>query len=449
MYSSRIIDCAIACVILWNGQRTHAFNSTDSLRGTYGVNASFDVSRKEGSVSVRLDETRPSFSPTKDNVPSFSSTPSPTVFASLRPSKPIALIQFEAQTIPSPLLATTLSPSAAPWDKDQMENSSVYSTLSPVAESGILVPTLGENGTEIVVPTKDPINDANTNTETTVSTSEPISSLTQAPSPNPTGTLSPTQTFVSEQTTETSPSIEPSNSVNRDDNLTPSVSDVDLEPLQFYRNRLFQVTCSVFFPTATVLSGQEVNTFERTAKDFVMDHVDKIDLPVVVVSVNDVTVVSQVFAWTRPQRLRVLEGIATGLNVYFQIDAVVTGYTTIQEFESSIQELFDTYESVFLNSLDFSSANNPDRNTFYPVRIMLGIVAGCSGFVALAVATTMFVRKRKREIKQASNRKPKLGSDKEISKLDHKPVQYAIQELSQRERAAPFRWDEVRQFQYS
>ena len=55
-----------------------------------------------------------------------------------------------------------------------------------------------------------------------------------------------------------------------------------------------------------------------------MDHVDKINLPVVVVSVNDVTVMSQVFAWTRPQHLQVLERTAAGLNVYFQTDEVVT-----------------------------------------------------------------------------------------------------------------------------
>jgi hypothetical protein len=129
------------------------------------------------------------------------------------------------------------------------------------------------------------------------------------------------------------------------------------------------------------------------------------------------------------------------------MDVVVTGYTTNEELESSIQGLFNTYDSVFRNSLDFSSANGPDRNTLYPVRIMLGIVAGCSGFVALTVAATMFVRKKKREGNQTSNRKPKLGSE-ELSKSDHKPVQYAIQELSQRERSAQFRWDDVRSVQY-
>jgi hypothetical protein len=250
---------------------------------------------------------------------------------------------------------------------------------------------------------------------TPLPTSHPSVLVTRAPSPKP--------TIISSEPTS-----------------TPAIDDIeeattDLQSTQFYRNQLFSPICSIFFPGEDILDERDVNVFEGAAVQFVAQHVNEINLPVVIVNVKDVTVVSQVLSWKRPSRN--LREAATGLDVYFQVDVVATGYATKDELEHSFQALFDANNSAFWSSIELTAA---EENPFDPTQLTLAVVAGCSGFVALMLTFSMISRKKKsRNDEQLSS--PKSASiAKSKAKSDSK-TEYPVQES--RARRAKLDFDNV------
>lgn len=244
--------------------------------------------------------------------------------------------------------------------------------------------------------------------------------MAETPSAAPTSHPSATEIEQnpSEGATQTLVTDQPTNS--------PSIyqkQESDVESLEFYRNQLFSPICTIFFPDESILDEQSVRTFEANIENFVAIHSDEVNLPVVIVDIKGVTVVSQVLSWKRPSRILRSESAATGLDVYFRIDVVATGYATKEELEYSFQELFDSSSDMFqstvgLNAIDASPLNS--------TQLTLVVVAGCSGFVAIFFTISMFVRKKNNGDTQAPSPNPVKKQPKTIRKTEY-PIQESRQ----------------------
>jgi len=189
----------------------------------------------------------------------------------------------------------------------------------------------------------------------------------------------------------------------------------------------------VFFPEiAAALDEDGVDTFEIAAKQLVVANVNEIEenLFVARVNVKDVKVVSQVFAWhVNPKRhLRALESTSTGLDVYFQVVAQVTGYTTAEVLEFSIQQLFDSNNAAFRRSLE-SFSTNTEKKPLNSIHLTLGIAAGCSGLVAAIFASVLCMLKKVARTNESSPRS-KVKTDKKSKLMPPvgKTREYPIQE---------------------
>jgi len=196
----------------------------------------------------------------------------------------------------------------------------------------------------------------------------------------------------------------------------------DIQSLEFYRNQLFSPICSVFFPSEAILDEEQANHFEAAAKNFVVENVGEINLPVIILNVRDVTVVSQVLSWKRPSR-RLGEGLAGGLNVYFRLDISATGYATRDELESSFQELFNASNNVFWSMINLSAK---EEIVLDATQLTLVVVAGCSGFVAMMFTISMFILKKKRRDTHRQNPQPVPSSAKRQQKEKY-PLQESWQ----------------------
>lgn len=186
---------------------------------------------------------------------------------------------------------------------------------------------------------------------------------------------------------------------------------------------MFSPICTIYFPDKSILDEQSVSSFEDTAKRFVHDNLSKINLPIVIVNVKGVTIVSQVLSWKRPSRRLRAEGATTGLDVYFQIDVVATGYATKEELENSFQELFDSNNNLFQSSIDIAAASEDQFNL---TQLTLVVAASCSGFVALMLTMSIFIWKKtgKGSKRQLSSPKPVKAKAKSSPKVKY-PVQEA------------------------
>ena len=208
---------------------------------------------------------------------------------------------------------------------------------------------------------------------------------------------------------------------------SPSIhqkQESDFESLKFYRNQLFSPICTLFFPDRSILDEQSVHVFETTIEDFVAMHSDEINLPVVIVDVKGVTVVSQVLSWKkRPSRILRSEGAVTGLDVYFRIDVVATGYATKDELEYSFQELFDSNNDMFQGTVDL---NAMEASPFNPTQLTLVTVVGCSGIVALLFTISIFVWRKRSGENQLPSPKPAKKKPKSAEKPEY-PMQESRQ----------------------
>jgi hypothetical protein len=152
---------------------------------------------------------------------------------------------------------------------------------------------------------------------------QPSRSITNAPSPNPSGTSTETQSNGFDEETQKPTTSNPTGSPTSNEKKGGSrASDSEVQSIKFFRNQLFSPICTIFFPGKSILDEQSISLFEVTAKRFVAENLSEINLPVAIGSVKGVTVVSQVLSWRRPSRRLRAENAATGLDVYFQIDVV-------------------------------------------------------------------------------------------------------------------------------
>jgi hypothetical protein len=252
---------------------------------------------------------------------------------------------------------------------------------------------------------------------TPMPTSQPSRSITNAPSPNP---FSSPPSKETQQPITSNPAESPTSNPKKGGSRA---SDSDVQSIGFVRNQLFSPICTIYFPDKSILDEQSVSSFEDTAKRFVHDNLSKINLPIVIVNVKGVTIVSQVLSWKRPSRRLRAEGATTGLDVYFQIDVVATGYATKEELENSFQELFDSNNNLFQSSIDIAAASEDQFNL---TQLTLVVAASCSGFVALMLTMSIFIWKKtgKGSKRQLSSPKPVKAKAKSSPKVKY-PVQEA------------------------
>lgn len=203
----------------------------------------------------------------------------------------------------------------------------------------------------------------------------------------------------------------------------PSAPGYDIQSLEFYRNQLFSPICSVFFPSEAILDGRQATSFEAAAKNFIVKNIDDINLPVIILNVRDVTIVSQVLAWKRPSR-RLGEGIAGGLDVYIRVDILATGYATRDELEISFQELLDSSNNVFSGLMNLTTK---EEIVLDATQLTLVVVAGCSGFVAMMFAISMFILKEKRRYTHQSNPQPVVPPSAKRQPKEKYPLQESRQ----------------------
>lgn len=236
-------------------------------------------------------------------------------------------------------------------------------------------------------------------------TTQPRALINQAPSRKPIDSPTTTQQYpTSESMQPPIISYVPTSSPLATGNEKGHASNSDVQSLEFYRNRLFSPICSVFFPDEIILNDKAVAALESTVKRFITENLDDVNLPVVIVNVKGVEVVSQVSIWKRPSRILRANssGAETGLDAYFRVDVVVTGYATKEELEHSFQELIDSNSIIFKTSIKVTAVGSEMNST----QLTLIAVAGCSGFVALILTVSIFMLKKKSRGKQLSSPKP-------------------------------------------
>ena len=280
----------------------------------------------------------------------------------------------------SPSSMPTMQPATAAFTSTQSASPSVEKIL-------VIIPVVDDN--EQPSKSNTPKPEARPNVAASPSTED----ITQTPSINKSNSLT---------ITEPKPTNEASLPTADTKHKDLQDSDTDVQSLEFYRNQLFSPICSIFFRGKSILDNQAVAAFEATAKRFVTDNLGELDLPVAIANVKDVTVVSQVMSWKRPSRILQADSAATGLDVYFQIDIIATGYATKTELEHSFQELFDSNNNIFRDSISLTT----EGSRLNPTQLTLAVVAGCSGLMSLMLIISIFMWKKKGGGTQTASPKP-------------------------------------------
>lgn len=218
-------------------------------------------------------------------------------------------------------------------------------------------------------------------------------------------------------------------------------------------SKLLTLSLRVFLPESNILDDEAVSNFENVAKGFILSHINDImNLPKdITVDVDRVTITSQVFAWKRQPAFRSLA--ATGLDVYFEADALVTGLVTKERLEKDVQSTFDQYQDLFRSSLVLYGApslpsnlpredDEPSSVSFDSISITLGVVAVCSGMMAVVIAALMYLRKSKHLVALESSVVEVRPKEKSILATGSTPYPIQKQRLERLDEEQ-MNWDDV------
>lgn len=207
---------------------------------------------------------------------------------------------------------------------------------------------------------------------------------------------------------------------------------LDLITYQPTRYTSYTISLRVFLlDTSELMDVATRSTFELAALQFIVDEMDQRN-DISIESISDVGVVNQKLTWSR-----VVEGKSTtGIEVYFDVEATVSGDVEKQQVERAVQLLFDTNARSFRSEFHFAlrgeaTSEAPETTTelLEPIRYELGlasIAAGCIGFVTILVVSGCYVtKKEKEEGKDLSKTSIVDANDNQVRVREGFPIQQA------------------------
>ncbi|KAL7531011.1 hypothetical protein ACHAXR_003806 [Thalassiosira sp. AJA248-18] len=222
--------------------------------------------------------------------------------------------------------------------------------------------------------------------------------------------------------------------------LTISQHD-DVIGLIEYEPKQYTIELQVFLlDTSMLMDDQSRRIFELTALNFIIDDIDQIDLSISAIS--GIKVVDQRLTWSR-----LVEGKSTtGVEVYFDADATVSGDVTRHQCERALQVLFGSkankFRKAFNDALYGESTEelkSPTEFSLEPMRVPLGlaaIAAGCVSFVAILIMSVRYVNKKEME-EQKDLSKTSIAEDNDIAA--HGQRSFPVQEVASQQNSAE-RW---------